>query len=36
MLAGWKSLTMLARYGRSRAAERAREAYRRLSPGDRL
>jgi integrase len=35
-LAGWKSRTMLGRYGAIAAAERARDAYRRLSPGDRL
>lgn len=36
MLAGWKSRTMLSRYGASAAAERAREAHKRLSPGDKL
>ena len=33
---GWKSRQMLNRYGASNADERAREAYRRILPGDRL
>src|SRR5689334_8328598 len=36
VLGGWRSRTMLDRYGQAAAADRARESYRRLALGDRL
>lgn len=35
MLAGWRSRSMLDRYGKSAAAQRAREAHKRMGLGDR-
>jgi site-specific recombinase XerD len=35
-LAGWKSRSMIDRYAKSKQDERAREAHKRLSPGDRF
>jgi len=36
VLGGWRSRTMLGRYGKSAATERAREAHRRFSPGEKF
>jgi site-specific recombinase XerC len=36
LLGGWRSRAMLDRYGKTAAADRAADAYRRLSLGDRI
>jgi integrase len=36
LLGGWRSRAMLDRYGKTAAADRAADAYRRLSLGDRV
>jgi integrase len=36
LLGGWRNRAMLDRYGRAAAADRAADAYRRLSLGDRI
>ena len=36
LLGGWRNRAMLDRYGKAVAADRAADAYRRLSLGDRI
>ena len=36
LLGGWRNRAMLDRYGKAAAADRAADAYRRLSLGDRI
>jgi hypothetical protein len=36
LLGGWRGRAMLDRYGKTTATDRAADAYRRLSLGDRI